>query len=236
MWTFRIKYTKLGRIRFISHLDMVRALTRALNRGGIPVAYSEGFNPHQKLSMGPALPLGYESTCELADVTLMKMLAPREFHERLAANMPAGLDLLESGLVSGSSPRLSDASSACYMIRLGAGAALDNAHALVREFLVRDSAPFERARKKGTSVVDVRQLVADLGVETGQDLRWLRVEITMGGQGTCSASEAAQAILKLPPEKAKCLRIMKTEIRFGGRPLRIKANEEIQEEGNFKEQ
>ncbi|MBI4831773.1 MAG: DUF2344 domain-containing protein [Candidatus Lindowbacteria bacterium] len=234
MWTYRAKYAKLGHVRFISHLDVMRALMRALNRSGIPVAYSEGFNPHQKLSMGPALPLGYESKCELADVMLSQALPLHEFRERLSASMPKGLDLLETGRVLSSSVRLCDASSACYVIRLDGEAISENVNALVKKFLEKDAVLIERVRKEESSVVNIRQFVADLAEEAGQDFRWLRVEITMGGQGTCNASEVAQAVLNLPPERAKCLRIVRTDIKFGGRSLQVKTNEEIPEEDNFK--
>lgn len=218
MWTYRIKYAKLGRVRFISHLDVMRAIVRAVNRANIPVAYTEGFNPRPKLSMGPALPLGYESNCELADIFLARMLSPETLHERLGAAMPCGLDLLETGWVLGSSPRLSRASSARYMIELPKGEVADNCHTLVREFLVRDSAPVERVRRDTSSIVDVRRFVIDARVTVKPDSRWLQVEISMGGQGSCSPSEVAQAALDLSPDRAKCLRIMRTEIKFDNHP------------------
>ncbi|UCD57302.1 MAG: DUF2344 domain-containing protein [Candidatus Hydrogenedentota bacterium] len=219
MWTYRIKYAKLGRIRFISHLDVMRAITRAINRAKIPVAYSKGFNPRPKLSMGPPLPLGYESTCELADIALVRMLRPEDLQRSLGATMPRGLELLETTSVTPSSPRLSDASSACYMIELAEGEMADNVGSLVRKFLMKDEALVERVRRDKSSVLDARQFVKDVGVEAEADIQWLRAEISIGGQGTCSASQVAQAVLNLSPERAKCLRIMRTDIRFDGRPL-----------------
>ena len=217
MWTYRIKHTKLGRIRFISHLDVIRALTRAMNRAALPVAYTEGFNPRPKLSMGPALPLGYESMCEVADIALSRMLPPETLHQRLKDAMPHGLDLLEAGWVLGSSPPLSRASSALYMVELNREIA-DNADKLVREFLAKDKALVERVRKDTSTVVNVRQFVTSLGMEARADSRSLRVEISMGAQGSCSASEVAQAALNVSPDNAKCLRIIRTDIRFDQPP------------------
>ncbi len=230
MWTYRIKYAKLGRVRFISHLDVMRAIVRALNRATIPVVYTEGFNPRPRLSMGPALPLGYESKCELADIFLARMLSPETLHERLGATMPRGLDLLETGWVLGSSPRLSRASSARYVIELPEGEVAENSHRLVREFLARDSAPVERVRRDASNIVDVRRFVIDAEVTTKRDSMWLRVDLSMGGQGSCSPSEVARAALGLSPDHAKCLRIIRTDIRFDGHPLQVKTNEKAQEE------
>lgn len=217
MWTYRIKYTKLGRIRFISHLDVMRAITRAMNRAALSVAYTEGFNPRPKLSMGPALPLGYESMCELVDVALSRMLPPETLHQRLKDAMPQGLDLLETGWVLDSSPPLSRASSALYMVKLDKEIA-DDAEKRVQEFLAKDKALVERVRKDTSTVVNVRQFVASLGFEASADSQWLRVEISMGAEGSCSASEVAQAALNLSPDNAKYLRIIRTDLRFDWPP------------------
>jgi len=70
--TVRIIYTKAGKVRFISHLDVVRALQRALRRAQLPVALSEGFSPHFQISYCQPLSLGVESECEFADVTFIQ--------------------------------------------------------------------------------------------------------------------------------------------------------------------
>jgi len=192
---------------------MMRAITRAMNRAGIPVAYSEGFNPHPKLSMGPALPLGYESRCEFTDITLTQPLTHRDLHERLAATMPSGLGLLGVGWVLGSSPRLSDAFSARYMIELWEET-VDNAEALIHDFLTRDVVPVERVRQDKSTIVDVKQCVTNVEVAVVGGVLCLQSDISLGVRGTCNASEVAQAILKLTPDRAKCLRIVRTDIRF----------------------
>jgi radical SAM-linked protein len=215
MWTYRIKYTKLGRVRFISHLDVMRAIIRAMNRAAIPTAYTEGFNPRPKLSMGPALPLGCESVCELADIVLSRMFSPETLHQKLKAAMPRGLDLLETGWVLGSSPRLSHASSALYMIELNKDMA-DTADARVGEFLAKDKTLIERIRKDSSKVVNVRHFVSEAGVEAQADSRWLRVRITIGAQGSCSASEVARILFKLSADDAKCLRTIRTDLGFDG--------------------
>lgn len=66
----RIRFAKLGKIRFTSHRDMARIWERGLRRAGLPVAYSEGFTPRPRISFGLALPTGYESEAEYLDVEL----------------------------------------------------------------------------------------------------------------------------------------------------------------------
>jgi radical SAM-linked protein len=229
MWTYRIKYAKRGRIRFISHLDVMRALVRALRRARLPLAYTEGFNPRPKITMGPALPLGYESESEFADIALDRELPAEAVQQRLEAVLPEGLDLLATAPVTASSFRLSNAISAQYMVQLRRDL-FENIDQYIREFLAQDSAPIERVRKDMSDIIDVKHFVNEVGVETRADCRCLRIDISMGGRGSCSAAEVAQAVLHLSPEEAKCLHITRTEIRFSDRPLRKTVDAKEQEE------
>jgi radical SAM-linked protein len=229
MWTYRIKYAKRGRVRYISHLDVMRALIRAFYRARLPLAYTEGFNPRPKLTMGPALPLGYESETEFADIALAQQIPPETLQENLKAVLPEGLDLLAAEPVEPSSPRLSNASSVLYMVKLRRDLWKD-IEQQIQEFAARDTAPVERVRKDTSDVIDVKHFVKDLGVEGRADFRWLRVEILTGGRGSCSPTEVVQAVLHLSPNEAKCLKIVRTGIRFDGRPLRKNIDAKVQEE------
>ena len=89
----RLKFGKRGPARYISHLDLARALERALNRSRLPVAYTQGYNPRPRLQFASALPLGFTSDCELADVWLEERVAPQEAQALLGPTMPPGLPL-----------------------------------------------------------------------------------------------------------------------------------------------
>ena len=68
--TVRLRFSKLGMIRFTSHRDVARIWERALRRAELPIAYTEGFSPRPKLSFGLALSTAYESYGEYLDVAL----------------------------------------------------------------------------------------------------------------------------------------------------------------------
>src|SRR5574337_1790772 len=74
----RFVFQKVGVLRFLSHLEVMRALGRALRRAGIAVAYSQGFNPQPKLSLALALPVGVEGRQELGDIELRAAMVPEE--------------------------------------------------------------------------------------------------------------------------------------------------------------
>ena len=72
--TYRLSFEKLGDARYLSHRNVMDVLERALRASRAPVRYTEGYNPHLRLSMGPALPLGHESKHELFDVDVLDAL------------------------------------------------------------------------------------------------------------------------------------------------------------------
>ena len=96
MERIRARLEKGDSIRYISHLDYVRAIDRAVRRAGIPIAYSEGFHPHARIAFGPALAVGIASVAEFADFELADCLGAGEFTSRMNSVLPAGLSILES--------------------------------------------------------------------------------------------------------------------------------------------
>jgi radical SAM-linked protein len=102
---WRIRYSKGAAVRFISHLDVVRAVLRALAISGLPVVYTQGFNPHPKLSFGPPLPVGATGDAEFFDLEFTRPLAAEEIEVKFGAGLPEGLGLLSvSALTSKRSP------------------------------------------------------------------------------------------------------------------------------------
>jgi len=89
---FRVKYSKGPEVRFISHLDMTRVWLRAISRAGLPVAYSQGFSPHPKVSFGPPLPLGVTSQGEYLDIQLDRPASPETIFG-LQNHLPRGISI-----------------------------------------------------------------------------------------------------------------------------------------------
>ncbi len=87
----RITFAKTDAMRFTSHLDLHRTWERTLRRANLPLAYSHGFNPHPKINLACALPLGFTSTQEIADVWLEKILTITEIYSALESAVPPGV-------------------------------------------------------------------------------------------------------------------------------------------------
>ena len=100
----RLRFSKRGPVRYISHRDVARAWERAFRRAHVPVAFTQGFSPHPKVSFGLALPLGYESDAEYLDVTLAEPGDTADVARRLDAVLPEGMSVEATREVDPSAP------------------------------------------------------------------------------------------------------------------------------------
>jgi radical SAM-linked protein len=168
----RLIFSKDGPARYISHLDLARTLERALNRAKIPVAYTQGFNRRPRMQMATALPLGYTSEYELADILLMEEMEPELARQQLMAKMAPGIVILrvEDVPVSGASLQSLTKSSTFKATPLDP---VDFAElqANVAAILAADKLEKTRERRGKKKVYDLRPLILDLSAaqdEAGQ--------------------------------------------------------------------
>ena len=87
----RVKFSKTGSLKFISHLDLQRTMQSAFLRSKLPIYYSEGFNPHPKVVFTPPLSVGVSSLTEFVDVKMLAEVSHEEIVEKLNASFPKGL-------------------------------------------------------------------------------------------------------------------------------------------------
>lgn len=161
----RVRFDKGGLLRFISHRDLMRLFERALRRAGLPLAMTQGYNPHPRLSFPLALGTGMVGENEVMEFELSEWLPPNRVREALAAQLPPGIRVRELEAVS---PR---AKAAVTTIRY-------RVHFLepppvtedeVAAVLVRDSIPVRRRRKGEEKTVDIRPFLRRLSLR-GADL------------------------------------------------------------------
>ncbi|HET7654273.1 MAG TPA: TIGR03936 family radical SAM-associated protein [Acidimicrobiales bacterium] len=112
----RLRFSKLGKIRFTSHRDVARMFERAFRRTGLPVAYSGGFAPRPKVSFGLALPTGAESVAEYLDVELSRHVDPAALPGSLSPALPVGVDVTAAAAVDGRAPSLQQEVTSCVWV------------------------------------------------------------------------------------------------------------------------
>lgn len=148
--TIRLVFSKTGRARYISHLDLNRAMIRALRRAKLPIWYTEGFNRHPYVTFAAPLSLGYEGLHETMDLRLEESagLSMKELADRLNAVLPEGLRALSAAPAV---CRPGEVAAARYELALGCPAER------VRALFGRDSVPVEkRTKKKTMKTVDLK--------------------------------------------------------------------------------
>ncbi|MFO7956786.1 MAG: TIGR03936 family radical SAM-associated protein [Candidatus Brocadiia bacterium] len=183
----RIRFTKEGDLRFISHHDLMRVFERALRRADLPVAMSEGYNPRPRLSFPAPLSVGYIGRNEVADVGLYAWLAPEEFRRRLQKELPDELSILSAESTRTNPNRQPHELS--YRIPL-----LDDhpvTEERIEEFLARHEWVITRRRGNGKSKqVEIRQFVKALRLQNGT----LRMLLATGNRGTARPEEVLEAL------------------------------------------
>ena len=177
----RLTFSKDGPARYISHLDLARALERALNRAGLPVAYTQGFNRRPRLSLAAALPLGYTSAAEVADVWLAEAVEPEAFRARLMARMAPGIAILDVSEAPLTAPSLQQQlAESVYEVGLPAEVDVEALRRAVVDLLAADALMRQRHRPKDnrSQSFDLRPLILDLAVDERQDgALWLRLRL-----------------------------------------------------------
>ena len=182
----RIRYSKKGKVRFISHRDVARIWERALRRVGVSVAYSQGFSPRPKLSFGLALSTGHESEAEFLDLELSDedgdwtAVRGEDLVARLRAALPVGLDVVAIAPVEKGDSLQQAVTSCTWAIEVD-DVDREYMDAWVAGVLSREEIVVERERKGKPVVEDLRPHVLALDV-TGTTETGIRLSADLGTQ------------------------------------------------------
>jgi radical SAM-linked protein len=162
----RLRFTKLGKVRFTSHRDVARMWERALRRARLPVARSGGYSPRPRIAFGLALSTGHSSVAEYLDVSLAAdaPAAVEELPALLSPELPFGIDVTAAGVVAADAPSLQEAVTSCGWRIVVPGVDPRRARDLVEGALGADRLVVARTRKGRHVTDDLRPAVVDLSV------------------------------------------------------------------------
>jgi radical SAM-linked protein len=205
----RIRASKLGKIRFVSHRDMAGIWERALRRCGVPVATSSGFTPRPRLSFGLALPVGAESLAEYVDVEL-RAGASLDADERAALAsaltdaLPVGAGVAVVGECEPGGGSLQEIVTSCTWELWHDDLIGPDEVARAVGLLDRHELPFERERKGQRRIDDVRPLLLDL--RRSADGRRLVADLATTGRALRPAELGSLAFDGIDPVDVRVLR------------------------------
>jgi len=219
VYRYRATFEKGEEVKYISHLDLTRALPRAFRRARIHLGYSQGFHPMPLIQYGPALGVGTVGENELVDFDSFDELDEREFLDRINANLPAGLRFKQLQKLDASAQALiKEVNRAEYCMALDvpeiqaamgrlrdaradlADREADEIHNLLAcEFMARESCVIERVRKDKRQKVDVRRYTKSLGFNA--EIGGLRLVTEVSPNGGVKPVEVLAAVYGLTEEE-----------------------------------
>lgn len=183
-----IRFEKQKELRFLSHLDLMRTWQRAIRRARLPVAYSQGFNPQQRLSFASALPVGVASVAEYAEIYFRETIGEKDIL-RLEKALPMGLAILSFREVPPGAPSLmSMVGAEKWICPLGKHDP-DIIEKNISRVLESPSLLCERAGKKGSRTVDIRPYIIGLAVVRGAGQEAVEMFIRAGSAGSAKPRE-----------------------------------------------
>ena len=179
----RIWFAKEGRAKYISHLDIVRCMSRAVRRAGLPLWYTEGFNPHPYMMFALPLSLGFSSRCESMDIRIEGEMPVTEIGDRMRAVMPEGLRILsvrepvmqpgEIAFADYSATLFFDAPRQAAAFLHGAGTALAGGSLIVQK-------PGKAGHRKVMKEVDLLPLIQNCSMEQKANAVLLKLILPAG--------------------------------------------------------
>ncbi len=116
-FTYRLRYEKNHDARYISHLDFIRLMSRALRRTALPVTYTEGFNPHPVMTVAMPISVGVTSECEYIDIGFDSRLPEGEIAQRFNHTLPSGIAVTGVVLLGTDACSFNAITSARYLVK-----------------------------------------------------------------------------------------------------------------------
>lgn len=176
----RIRFSKTGDLVWISHHDVMRLWERALRRSGLPVAFSEGFNPRPRLSVPLALGIGISSRDEVIEVDLGRWMTAQAILGALAPCLPAGMEIAKLELLAPGERGQVDRVE--YAVRLDPGE-IEPVSARLAEVMARPT--LEVVRQRNQKAIDLKKYLIEAQIEGGA----LVFAFTVTPQGTARPEE-----------------------------------------------
>lgn len=201
MANIHVTFTKLDALQYISHLDLQRAIHRMLVRSGLPIAYSEGFNPHPKLNIALPLSIYQEGERELFEFKITEDVPVEEIKDALSKTVFGGMEIVD--VVYASSKLVTK--TAIWRMEL-----ITNLTPSDFENAINGEMPIVKRSKKGEKTVDIAPQIKFISAESRENGVELRVELPAAGNDYLNPSYIAAFF----GDKVEIERIVRENIIF----------------------
>lgn len=193
----RLRFAKVGRLKYISHLDINRAMARAFKRAHIPLWYTEGFNPHPYMSFSLPLSLGVESLCESVDIRIVDDISNDEIKSRMNSVLPDDLKIIDVY------DDFRDNAEIAYSDYVYKFQFADNETALEKISNVLQSEQIfalkkgKQGRKRVLKETDIKQFIDKYSISIRKDIIVLNIRLLAGTEKNLNPSLLFDTIIRL---------------------------------------
>lgn len=192
----RFKFTKEGYVKFVGHLDTVRLFQRAIKVARLPIAYSQGFNPHAKVYFAMPLSVGVSSTGEYMDMITDKDIDSKDAMETLNKILPEGIKILDAKVVKeGVATLMSLVTTADYRIEFGKNQLTPEEIEGAQTKLKADTLIVMKKGKKKTKEVDIKPLIKSVLIEMQEEAYVFTAKVAAGSMENLSIDLLLKSIL-----------------------------------------
>ena len=196
----RLLFSKTGRAVYISHLDLMHTMQRAISRAGFSLKYSEGYNPHPQISIALPLSVGMSSRCEIMDLRLNEEVSFDDFRERLNASLPEGIEVSEVY-------EPEEKSSAVKWLRVRGTYEYDSRDVSLIlpqlvEFFERESIVVPKKSKRGLTDTDIRPMIREISFSSAEEGIIIAEAVIFASEPTLNPELITAALVKHAPEIA----------------------------------
>ncbi len=198
----RLKFSKLGMGKYISHLDLLRTFTRAIHRAELPVRYSQGFNPHQLITFSLPLALGTTGESEFVDIDFEDKADMALVVKKLNLCLPPDIKILEASVPQA---KAKDIVSAEYIFDIDVSEEIEKEK--VDEFFKKTNIPALKKTKRGEKEINLSEYIKEYEVLELKDKKLkLKAVLSAGGENNIKPGIVAEKLcefINTPPENAE---------------------------------
>jgi len=204
--TLRFRFSRRGSVRYLSHLDQIEIIRRALRSSGLPLEYSHGYNPQIKVAFGPPVPVGWESDTEYADVEVSRLPDLRQVCDSVSRMLPVGMMVQAAGVA----PAHAEALSALVnMMTCEVEMPKPADSERLQTFLSAESFPLSQRTKSGVRTLDGRAMVRSMSI-IGESRVRITIRVLPGA--SVRPETIVAGVFELTEEERACCVVRRTAL------------------------
>lgn len=217
MTVYRIRYKRNDSVQYVSHLDTIQVFARAGRRAGLPMVYSQGFNPKPQMVFGAPAAMGLTSDCELMDMELDCDMPCDRLVQILNDNLPLGFRILQCSIKDTKENIMALAAASCYKVKVRNKGDFSQLENTVAAIMKSDECVIPKKTKSGIKDTNIRKMIYELSLEqNGGDLI-LNMLLLSSNEGSLKPELLIEAINKNPGLEADILSIHRTGMFIQGK-------------------